>query len=102
MLETLLSYDDLDEKSVLCLSCFKKGHGSITADCPTATHANSGLVAGSRYFKGGKRVTLITRPRIDLCQQPRYIPDQYKMLLNLHPISRVLYSCLTRMMLSIV
>ena len=56
MLETLLSYDDVDEKSVLCLSCFKKDHGNITADCPTATHANSGLVARSRYFEGGKRV----------------------------------------------
>ena len=35
MLETLLNYDDVDEKSVLHLSCFKKDHGSITADCPT-------------------------------------------------------------------
>ena len=85
MLETLLSYDDVDEKSVLCLSCFKKDHGNITADCPTATHPNSGLVARSRYFEGGKKVALITRPRIDLCQQPRYIPDQCKMLLKLTP-----------------
>ena len=85
MLETLLSYDDVDEKSVLRLSCFKKDHGNVTADCPTATHANSGLVARSRYFEGGKKVTLITRPRIDLCQQPRYIPDQCKMLLKLTP-----------------
>ena len=85
MLETLLSYDDVDEKSALRLYCFKKDHGSITADCPTATNANSGLVARSRYFKGGKRVTLITRPRIDLCQQPCYIPDQCKMLLKLTP-----------------
>ena len=85
MLETLLSYDDVDEKSVLHLSCFKKDHGNITADCPTATHANSGLVARSRYFEGGKRVTLITCPRIDLCQQPRYIPDQCKMLGKLTP-----------------
>ena len=60
----------------------KKDHGNITADCPTATHANSGLVARSRYFKGGKRVTLITRPRIDLCQQPCYIPNEFKMLLK--------------------
>ena len=57
MLETLLSYDDLDDKSVLRLSCFKKDHGNVTADCPTATHANSGLVARSRYFEGGKKVT---------------------------------------------
>ena len=89
MLETLLSYDDVDEKSVLrlscCLSCFKKDSGNVTADCPTATHANSGLVARSRYFEGGKKVTLITHPRIDLCQQPRYIPDQCKMLLKLTP-----------------
>ena len=85
MLETLLSYDDVDEKSVLRLSCFKKDHGNITAEFPTATHANSGLVARSRYFEGGERVTLITRPRIDLCQQPRYIPDQCKMLLKLTP-----------------
>ena len=83
MLETLLSY--VDKKSVLRLSCFKKDHGNITADCPTATHANSGLLARSRYFEGGKRVTLITRPRIDLCQQPCYIPDQCKMLLKLTP-----------------
>ena len=83
MLETLLNYDDVDQKSVLRLSCFKKDHENITAYCPTATHANSGLVAHSRYFEGGKRVTLITRPRIDLCQQPRYIPDQSKMLLKL-------------------
>ena len=84
MLETLLSYDDVDEKSVLCLSCFRKDHGNITAECPTATHPNSGLVARSHYFEGGKKVTLITR-RIDFCQQPRYIPDQCKMLLKLIP-----------------
>ena len=30
-------------------------------------------------------MTLITRPRIDLCQQPRYIPDQCRMLLKLTP-----------------
>ena len=76
MLETLLSYNDVDKKSVLCLSCFKKDHGNITAEFPTATHANRGLVERSKYFKGGKKVTLITRPRTDLCQQPRYIPDQ--------------------------
>ena len=29
MLETLLSYDDADEKSVLHLSCFKKDHGTL-------------------------------------------------------------------------
>ena len=102
MLERLLSYDNVDEKSVLRLSCFKKDHENITADCPTATRANSGLVARSRYFEGGKRVTLITCPRIDLCQQPRYIPDQCKMLLKLTPISRVLFSCLTKMMPSII
>ena len=85
MLETLLSYDDVDEKSVLRLPCFKKDHGNVTADCPTATHANSGLVARSRYFEGGKKVTRITRSRIDLCQQPHYIPDQCKMLLKLTP-----------------
>ena len=50
MLETLLSYDDVDEKSVLCLSCFKNDHGNITAEFPTATHANSGLVAHSLYY----------------------------------------------------
>ena len=64
---------------------FKKDHGNITAEFPTATHPNSGLVARSRYFEGGKRVTLITCPRIDLCQQPPYIPDQCKMLLKLSP-----------------
>ena len=85
ILETLLSYDDVDKKSVLRLSCFKKDHGNISADCPTATHANSGLVTRSRYFKGGKRVTLITRPRIDLCQHSRYIPDQLEMVLKLSP-----------------
>ena len=85
MLETLLSYDDADVKSVLCLSCFKKDHGNITAAFPTATHANRGLVERSRYFEGGKKVTLITQPRTDLCQQPRYIPDQCKMLLKLTP-----------------
>ena len=55
MLETLLSYDNVDEKNVLRLSCFKKDHGNITADCLTATHANSGLIAHSHYFKGGKK-----------------------------------------------
>ena len=30
-------------------------------------------------------MTLIRRPRIDSCQQPRYIPDQYKMVLKLTP-----------------
>ena len=54
MLETLLSYDDVDEKSVLHLSCFKKDHGNITAACRTATHKNSGLVVCSRYFEGGE------------------------------------------------
>ena len=83
MLETLLSYDDVDEKSVLRLSCFKKDHGNVTVDCPTATHANRGLIELSRYFEGGKRVTLTTRSRIDLCQQPHYIPDQCKMLIKL-------------------
>ena len=34
MLETLLSYDNVDGMSVLHLSCFKKDHGNITADCP--------------------------------------------------------------------
>ena len=63
----------------------KKDHGNVTAEFQTATHANSGLVACSRYFEGGKKVTLITRPRMDLCQQPRYIPDQCKMLLKLTP-----------------
>ena len=67
------------------MSCFKKDHGNITADCPTATYANSGLVAHSHYFEGGKNVTLIPLPRIDLCQQPRYIPDQCKMLLKRTP-----------------
>ena len=43
MLETLLRYDDVDEKSVLHLSCFMKDHGNVTADCPTATHANRDL-----------------------------------------------------------
>ena len=43
MLETLLSYD-ADQKSVSHLSCFKKDHGNITAEFPTATHANKGLV----------------------------------------------------------
>ena len=38
MLETLLSYDDADEKSVLHLSCFKKDHGNITARIP---HSNT-------------------------------------------------------------
>ena len=85
MLETLLSYDDADEKSVLRLSCFKKDHGNITAEFPTAAHANKGLVERSKYFEGGKKETLITCPRIDLCQQPHYIPDQCKMLLKLTP-----------------
>ena len=77
MLETLLSYDEVDEKSVLHLSCFKKDHGNIMADCPAATHPNNGLVARSHYFEGGKKLALITHPRIDLCQQPHYIPRCY-------------------------
>ena len=60
MLKTLLSYDDADVKSVLHLSCFKKDHGNITTAFPTATHVNKGLVERSRYFEGGKKVTLIT------------------------------------------
>ena len=91
ILETLLSYDDADEKSDLRLSCFKKDHGNITAGFPTAIHANTGTCRGrSRYFEGWKKVTLITRPRTDLCQQPRYIPDQCKMLLKLHQINLAL------------
>ena len=54
MLETLLNYDNADEKSVLHLSCFKKDHGNVTSDCPTTTHPNSGLIARSCYFEGGK------------------------------------------------
>ena len=54
-LETLLSYDDSDQKSVLRLSCFKKDHGIITAEFSTATHANKGLVDRSKYFEGGKK-----------------------------------------------
>ena len=73
-------------KRAFCVSLVKKKqHGNITADCPTAAHANSGLVSHSKYFEGGKSVTLITRPRIGLCQQPCYIPDQCKMLLKLTP-----------------
>ena len=67
------------------MSCFKKDQGNVTAEFPTATHPNSGLVARSRHFEGGKKVTLITRPRIDLCQQPRCIPDQCKMILKRTP-----------------
>ena len=55
MLETLLSYDDADQKSVLCLSCFKKDHGNITAEFPKATHGNKGLAEHSKYFEGGKK-----------------------------------------------
>ena len=44
MQEAILSYDDVDKKSVLRLSCFKKDHGNIAAEFPTATHANRGLV----------------------------------------------------------
>ena len=58
MLETLLSYDDAYEKSVY-------------AEFPTATYANRGLLERSRHFEGGKKVTLITCQRTDLCQQPR-------------------------------
>ena len=43
MLETLLSYDDADQKRVLRLSCFKRDHGNITAEFPTATHGEKGL-----------------------------------------------------------
>ena len=55
MLETLLSYDDADEKSVSRLSCSKKDYGNITAEFLTATHANRGLLERSRYFEGGKK-----------------------------------------------
>ena len=55
MLETFLSYDDVDEKSVLHLSCFKKDHGNITADCSTATHANSGLSSTFSLFRRWKK-----------------------------------------------
>ena len=57
MLETLLSYDDVDEKSVLRLSCFKKNHGSITAEFPTATHVLPPLPNSSRL----KRKTIKLR-----------------------------------------
>ena len=55
MLETLLSYDNAEEKSVLRLSCLKKDHSNITAEFPTATHANKRLVERSKYFEGGKK-----------------------------------------------
>ena len=55
MLETLLSYDNADQKSILLLSCFNKDHGNITAEFPTTTHANKGLVEHSKYFEGGKK-----------------------------------------------
>ena len=60
MLEKLLSYDDADEKSVLHLSCFKKDNGNITAEFPTATHTNRGLVEQSKYFEGEKSDTYHT------------------------------------------
>ena len=85
ILETLLSYDEEAEKSVLRLSCFKKDHGNVDATHPTATHVNHGLRERSAIFEGGKRVTMITRPHIDLCLQPRYIPDQCEILLELSP-----------------
>ena len=73
-------------RKVFCICLvFKRDHGNITAEFPTATHAKKGLVERSKYFEGGKNVTLITRPRTDLCQQPDYIPDQCKMLLKLTP-----------------
>ena len=90
ILETLLSYDDANEKSVLRLSCFKKDHGNITATFPTATHANRGLVERSHYFEGGKKSDTYYTSK-NLCQQPRYIPDQCKMLLKLHQINLALY-----------
>ena len=56
MLETLLSYDDVNERSVLRLQfCFKKDHRNVMADSPTATHANRGLIERSRNFEGGKK-----------------------------------------------
>ena len=55
MLETLLSYDDADQKSVLRLSCFKKDHGNITAEFSTATHGNKRLAERSKYFEGGRK-----------------------------------------------
>ena len=51
MLETLLSYDDADEKSVLCLSRPWKHYYGISQ----ATHANRGPIQLSRYFEGGKK-----------------------------------------------
>ena len=44
MLETLLTYDDADERSFCVCLFFKKDHGNITAEFPTATHANKRLV----------------------------------------------------------
>ena len=85
ILETLLSYDKEAEKSVLRLSCFKKDQGNVDATHPIATHVNHGLRERSAIFEGGKRVTMITCHRIDLCLQPRYIPDQCKILLELSP-----------------
>ena len=58
ILETLLSYDDVNEKSVLRLSCFKKDQGNVTADCPIATPPNRGLIERLCYFEGAKGVTL--------------------------------------------
>ena len=55
ILETLPSNDDADEKSVLRLSYFKKDHRNITADFPTATHTNKGLIERSKYFECGKK-----------------------------------------------
>ena len=67
MLETLLSYDDVDEKSVLRLSCFKKDHGNVTADCPTATHANSFRIANSR------KIFDINLAKISVCSPRSFI-----------------------------
>ena len=55
MLEILLSYDDVDEKNVLRLSCFKKDHGNITADCPTATHAKQWTRSTLSLFRRWKK-----------------------------------------------
>ena len=101
MLETLLSYDDADQKSVLRLSCFKKDHGNITAEFPTATHANKGLVERSKYFEGGKKWHWSHVQELICVNNHVTFQINARCYWNSHQINLALYWCQIRMTQSI-
>ena len=84
--EALLFYMEAEAKTLLNgLELFEKDSGKIIASYPTATSKNQGLINRSAQFKGGKKVKIYTRPKVNICHQDLYLPDGCKLDIRLHP-----------------